>query len=325
MATYLILGGCGFIGRHVALALARRGERVRLADRSPLASPLPGVEPSLVEWLPFEMIGGDWDRLIADISVIYHCAWSSLPQTANDDPIGDLQVNVVGSLGLLEALRRRGGGKIVFLSSGGTVYGRLTQIPVPEDHPLDPLTAYGVGKVAVEKYLHLYCALHNVDARVARLSNPFGAGQDPRHNQGAASIFLRRAMASQPLTIWGDGWVVRDYIHITDAAAGLLALADADLTAQTGPAVFNIGSGEGVSLNDIVKVLRSHLGYPIEVQYAAGRPFDVPISILDITRARQVLGWAPHLSFAEGIDRTIVDLRAGAELFSSIPHNGIPA
>ncbi len=258
------------------------------------------------------MASADWDALIADVAVVHHYAWTSIPASANANPVGDMTSNVTGTLAILEALRRRGSGRIVFPSSGGTVYGRLQQVPVPEDHPLVPITAYGAGKAAVEIYLGLYRALHGVDCRVARIANPYGVGQNLARGQGAVTTFLHRALTNQPIVIWGDGEVVRDYIHVTDVAAALVALAVAPRLDQF--QTFNVGSGTGVSLNAIIAELENRLNRRLNVRREHSRPFDVPISVLDITRARQALSWRPCLSFSDGMKRTMADLMANADL-----------
>jgi UDP-glucose 4-epimerase len=263
-----------------------------------------------ITWTRFDMAAADWEALITDADVIHHYAWTTIPATANVDPQGDLAANVVPTLALLETLRRRASRpRLVFASSGGTVYGRLRHVPASEDHPLAPITAYGAGKAAVELYLGYYRAMYGLDCRAARLANPFGAGQDFTRGQGAATTFLHQALTDRTITIWGDGEAVRDYIHISDAAGGLVALACAPQS--DGPWIFNIGSGHGVSLNGIVTELEARLGRKIKVRYEPGRPFDVPISVLDVTLARAVLGWSARLSFSDGMVRTLQDLEQG--------------
>src|SRR5262249_33595625 len=159
------------------------------------------------------------------------------------------------SLALLEALRRRQGKRLIFASSGGTVYGKPRKIPIPEDHPLNPIAAYGVSKAAVEKYIGFYRASYGLDCRIVRMSNPFGDGQDPRGNLGGVTTFLVRAFKGEKLVVWGDGEIVRDYIHVSDATSGLIAVATASLDEFTETPIFNIGSGKGYSLNQIIKVI----------------------------------------------------------------------
>ena len=310
---HLILGGSGFIGRHVALKLARLGHRVIVADRTVPPCEFPADVRARITWTSFDMTTTNWEFLIQGAAVIHHYAWTTIPATANADPVCDLRANVVPTVALLEAIKRRTNRpRLVFASSGGTVYGKLRQVPVVEDHPLLPITAYGASKAAVELYLGHYRAVYGLDCRVARLANPFGAGQDFSRGQGAATTFLHQAVTGRPITIWGDGEVVRDYIHISDAAAGMVALASAPQT--DGRWIFNIASGHGVSLNGIVAELEAQLGRTLQVVRESGRPFDVPISVLDVTLAWTVLGWSPRLSFQDGVARTLQELEQRAVL-----------
>jgi UDP-glucose 4-epimerase len=314
----LILGGCGFIGRHVGARLLRQGERVVLADRQPLAEKPPGATADTLSFRAFDLVSADWDGLIADCDVIHHYAWSTLPQTANEDPIADLSTNVSSTISLLEAMRRCGGKRLVFASSGGTIYGKLKQIPAREDHPLNPVTAYGVSKMAAEKYMGLYRELYGLDCRIARISNPFGAGQDPSRNQGAVTTFLLKALAGEKITIWGDGEIVRDYIHISDVTTAIAALASITLDPYPDLPVFNIGGGEGTSLNQIIETIESRLSRRIDVDYVAPRPFDIPVNILNVTLAQEVLGWRRALSFNEGIEVAIENMQGQTASFSTL-------
>jgi len=219
----------------------------------------------------------------------------------------------------LDALRRRGAGRVVFSSSGGTVYGRLHETPVREDHPISPITAYGASKATAELYLKLYRAMHGIDCRIARIANPYGAGQDYVRGLGAVTTFLHNVLTGQPIEIWGTGEVVRDYIHIADVAACLVTLARKPRTDEA--FIFNVGSGTGMSLNGIVAELETRLHRKLQVNRTQVRPFDVPVSVLAIDLANRILGWAPKLSFADGITRTLADLAAGAD-FSTL--NEVP-
>ena len=311
---HLILGGSGFVGRHVAILLAQAGHRVTLADRLPLDQDLPRDLASQVSWQLLELGAADWDALVADADVVHFYAWGSLPATANANPGGDLSLNVGALIDMLNALQRRGHGRVVFSSSGGTVYGRLQHIPVREEHPSAPITAYGAGKASAEIYLGLYRAMHGIDCRIARISNLYGAGQNLARGLGAVTTFLHHALTGQQITIWGTGEVVRDYIHISDAAKCLTRLATIPRGEEF---VFNVGSGVGITLNEIIGELEQRLDCQLDVMRTATRPFDVPISVLDIARARKILAWAPTLSFSDGIGRTLKDLQ-DARYFSTL-------
>jgi UDP-glucose 4-epimerase len=261
----------------------------------------------------------NWEEVLEGASVVHHYAWSSIPAVANSDPVTDLNANVESTVRMLEAMRAQYTRTsqrpvVVFSSSGGTVYGRLRSVPAHEDHPLNPINAYGAGKAAVELYLGAYRALYGLDCRVARIANPFGAGQNLAKGQGAATTFLHCALEGQPIAIWGDGEVIRDFVHISDVARGLVALACAP--AQDGPWIFNIGSGHGVSLNGIVAELEAQLGRRVVVHHERGRLFDVPVNVLDISLAYDFLGWRPKLSFSAGLGQTLADLARDANLSS---------
>ncbi len=175
-----------------------------------------------------------------------------------------------------------------------------------EAHGLAPINAYGASKSTAEIYLNLYRAMHGLDCRVARIANPFGAGQDISRGLGAVTTFLDHALNNRPIEIWGTGEVVRDFIHIADAAEALTRLALAD--DLQGEHVFNVGSGKGTSLNEIVHALEVRFGRELAVNRKPGRAFDVPSNVLSIERIGRVLGWAPRLSFSAGLARMLTDL-----------------
>jgi UDP-glucose 4-epimerase len=305
---HLILGGNGFIGRHVAELLVKNGHSVVLACRSPASFALPPNLAEQIEWRHFELERPNWENLIDGIDVIHHYAWSSVPSSATADPASDLATNVLSTLGLMEALRKNSpqSARLVFASSGGTVYGKPVRVPVREDHSLNPITAYGAGKAAVELYLGSYREVYGLDCRVARMANAFGAGQNLTKGLGAVTTFIHRAIMNEPIVIWGNGEIIRDFIHISDVAAGLVALTSAPPMEDRW--TFNIGSGHGVSLNGLLAELELLLGRRIEVRYEPGRKFDVPVSVLDISLIHEALGWRPLLSFSEGVAKTLEEL-----------------
>ena len=218
MEKHLITGGSGFIGRHVAQLLASQGNAVTIASRNPPDFQFPPDISPHISWAHLDIVdvldsvnaNWYWDNVLAGVDVVHHYAWTSLPASANADPAADLAVNVTATIRLLDAVRRRGC-RIVFASSGGTVYG-VTAKEIAEEHLLVPITAYGASKATAEIYLNLYRSLHWIDCRIARIANPYGAGQNTKRGQGAVAAFLGKALQSQPIVIWGNGAIVRDYI-----------------------------------------------------------------------------------------------------------------
>jgi UDP-glucose 4-epimerase len=202
---------------------------------------------------------------------------------------------------LFEAAKRQRGLRIVFASSGGTVYGSLTSASANECHTTRPRCAYGVSKLAVEHYLTLYGDIWGVDGISLRMGNPYGPGQNVRRNFGAISTFSSRAAKGEPIRIFGDGMVVRDYIYITDLIDAVIAAGKF----RGDVATLNIGSGIGKSLNDVVDVLRGLAEHPpIIVDYVEARDLDVPVSVLDISLAKAKLTWRPRVSFRDGVRMT---------------------
>lgn len=311
---HLILGGDGFIGRHVALLLARKGFSVTIATRLPPSFAFPEAEAGRISRKSFELASADWDELVKDVDVVHHYAWSSIPASANANPAGDLLLNVSATIGLLDALRRKGQGRVVFTSSGGTVYGKVNRTPIDEDVVLRPITAYGAGKVSAEIYLSLFRSMHGIDCRIARISNPYGAGQNVARGLGVITTFLQRSLTGEDIVIWGDGNVTRDFIHIADLAACLTNLAVAPPSDQF---IFNVGTGLGASLNQAVTEIEKVLGRQLTVRRSPSRLIDVPVNVLAIDRVCRALSWEPQVSLSAGIENTIGDLKTGCS-FSSL-------
>ncbi|MDQ0621995.1 UDP-glucose 4-epimerase [Paraburkholderia graminis] len=301
----LVLGGTGFLGTHLVDALVRGGNAVRVFERY-----VPAVDASSSErdvlrstgdWHSVEMVKGDFvsgDGLAAaldGVDLVYHLVSTMVPSTSNLDPIADVQSNLVGSVRLLQLMQEAGVKRIVYVSSGGTVYGNPSVLPVPETHALNPLCSYGVVKVAVESYLHMHSELHGLVANVLRISNPYGTHQQHIGVQGVIPTFFKKIADGVPIEIWGDGSVVRDYIHVSDVVSALLR---AGARAHSG--TFNVGSGTGHSVNEILDVVQQQVGRKASVRYQPQRSFDVERIFLDITKAREELHWQPSLTLDAG-------------------------
>jgi len=294
----LVLGGAGFIGSHVVEGLVHRGHIVRLLDLqpNPYWTPPGQVECLWADWNDADQL----DRALAHADVVIHLIGTTLPATSNRDMAADVRDNLISTLHLLRACRQQGVRKIVFSSSGGTVYGVPQRIPIPEDHPTQPLNSYGIVKLTIERYLHLFHHLHDLGYLVLRGANPYGERQNPRGSQGAVSVFLGRLARSEPIEIWGDGQVVRDYVYVGDLARAFLAAVESDLDQGT----FNVGSGQGLSLLELLDKIQSVTGLAPRLVHQPGRPADVPVNILDTRRIQSQLLWRPHMTLRDGLQRT---------------------
>ena len=297
----LILGGAGFIGSHVVETLLAAGHRVRVFEH-PACNPvnLAGVADRI------ELHRGDFTRpeeltpALAGIEVVVHLVGTVLPASSNLDPGFDIETNLKATVALLEQALAAGVGKVVFASSGGTVYGVPESLPLNEKSPTDPLSSYGIVKLAIEKYLKLFHHLHGLDYTVLRIANPYGERQNPAGAQGAVAVFLGRIRDGRPLEIWGDGEIARDYLYIGDLARAFLAACETSRPEK----LFNIGSGRPCTLNRLIELLREVTGLPVEVSYQPARPCDVPVNYLDCSLAARVLDWGPRVSFKTGLIRT---------------------
>ena len=306
MASCLVLGGAGFIGSHLAEALLQAGHRVRIFDRPHLDR-----LPDFLRRREFEVFTGDFlnpralTPALEGSEIVFHLVSTTLPKTSNDNPVYDVESNVVGSLRLLELCRSQGVRKVVFASSGGTVYGVPRSVPIDESHPTDPICSYGIHKLMIEKYLQLNQRVHGLDYCVVRPPNLYGPRQRLDIAQGAVAVFLDRALRGKPIQVWGDGSVTRDYLYVEDAAEALVKAA----AFEGEPKVFNIGSGVGTTLKQLIKEIEALLGRPVPVEYTAARTLDVPANVLDASLARRLLGWTPRTSLAEGLRRTHAAMR----------------
>lgn len=293
----LVLGGCGFIGSHVVDQLRALGHSVRVFDRQSerFRAPQKGVE---------YRTGSFGDRMavidaLSGMDAVMHLVSTTFPGTADLDPRTDVSDNLLGSISLLDSMVGLGIKRILFLSSGGTVYGAPDMVPIPETHPLRPISSYGIVKVAIESYLDMYRRTRGISPIIVRASNPYGPRQGHKGMQGVISTFLGRLLSGETIEVWGDGSVVRDYLHVSELAEFCVRA----LCSGKG-GVFNAGSGVGTSVKDIIAVMEQATGSKIQPIYRSGRAMDVPVSVLDVSRAWAEFGWRSSTRLLEGVTGT---------------------
>lgn len=298
----IVFGGGGFLGSAICDRLLLDGHTLRVFERPRVPAFREFLQSEKVEWMTGDFSSQhDIEEALEGIDAVIHLVSTTLPKSSNDDPVYDVQSNVVSTLQVLDEMRKKSIRKIIFISSGGTVYGVPQSIPISENHPTDPICSYGISKLAIEKYLNLYKNLHGIQPVILRLANPYGPRQRIETAQGAIAAFLHRAMTCQPIQIWGDGSVVRDYIYVEDVAEAFAAA----LNYEGEETLFNIGSGKGWSLNQLVEKIEGLIDRSLEVQYQAARKFDVPTNVLCIEKAMKELDWSPSTNMDEGLAKTV--------------------
>ena len=302
-----IFGGGGFIGSAISDRLLKDGHELHIFERPRVAPYRQFLDCERVTWLTGDFMSlHDVSEAIAGVDVVLHLISTTLPKSSNDDPIYDVQTNLIGTLQLLNAMVEKKINKIVFISSGGTVYGTPVYLPIDENHPTEPLVSYGVTKLSIEKYLLMFQRQHGIKACILRVANPFGVRQRVETAQGVVGVFLSKALQNKSIEIWGDGSVIRDYIYISDVAEAFVSAVS-----YNGPkSIFNICSGVGTSLNQLINLLEKVLGREVVRRDMPSRGFDVPVSVLDNSMAQKELGWKPVVSLEDGIQKTAEYMRA---------------
>lgn len=298
MMKILVLGGNGFIGSHLVDRLLHEGHEVRVFDRNPerYRKPLARVEYEFQDFGNRSALA----KALQNVETVFHLISTTTPKTSNDDPEFDVTSNLVETISLLKLCIRAKVRKLIYLSSGGAIYGIPARLPVLEDDPKAPQSSYGITKLAIEKYIELFHRLYGLDYIIIRPSNPYGERQNPLADQGVIAVFLGKISRNEPIDIWGDGNVVKDYIYIEDLVDGIYKAAFQNAKHQ----IFNIGFGTGTTINSIIAVIQELTNVPMAVNYIALKNFDVPNIYLDVSRAQEELQWEPQTSLQKGISKT---------------------
>lgn len=293
----LVIGAGGFIGTALCETLHAYGAKVYGFGRRPRF-------PAVFNDINF--ITGDFldhscfEEITDGIDIVFHLLSTTLPASSNKDKIFDVESNLLGTVKLLEQCQRNGVRKIIFLSSGGTIYGPSDADFLNENAPTNPICSYGIVKLSIEKYLALFYHLYGLDYSILRVSNPFGPYQLAHKKQGIISTIFSRVMVDRPVTVWGDGNVVRDYIYISDVIDATVKVA------LYGGAykLFNVGSNVGRSILDLIQAIQLVIDRKMDIRYEAARAVDIPRNVLSNNLIKQELGWCPSVGFQDGLQKT---------------------
>ncbi|MBN1180619.1 MAG: NAD-dependent epimerase/dehydratase family protein [Anaerolineae bacterium] len=300
----LVTGGAGFIGSHVVDSFIAAGHDVAVVDDLSTGRRA-NLDPRAA-FYEIDLRTPDLRRVFERErpEVVSHHAAQVDVRRSMADPTFDASVNVLGALNLLECAHQFGTRKMVYISSGGAVYGEPEALPCTEEHPIRPLSPYGASKYIVEKYLSIYRENYHLDYTILRYANVYGPRQDPHGEAGVVALFVGAMLSGTQPVIFGDGEQTRDFVYVGDCArANLLALGRGSGRA------YNIGTGAEASINHLAALLKEITGYDGRVAYDLPKAGDVYRTYLDVNRAREELGWTPTVSLEDGLRRTVAHFR----------------
>ena len=305
MGKIVVLGANGFIGRHLTLALAQSSLQPIVAfDR--FSSYKAGTDHPFERYEHIEIVPGDFfnrsevAEVIEGATYVFHLISSTNPATSNDDPFVDIDTNIRSSVELFQLCVEYKVKKIIFLSSGGTVYGDIDHDRIDETTLAQPHSPYGIGKLAIEHYLRYFKTVASLDYVIYRLANPYGPGQNILGKQGVIPIFMHHMLTKEPITIFGQGDMVRDYIYIDDLVNMILQT----YTRLNQYDEYNLGSGQGITVKQIIEAIEDCAGFKAKKRHVEAPPTYTQKSVLDDSRFRQEFNLSATTSLEEGLKRT---------------------
>ncbi|TGU72281.1 NAD-dependent epimerase/dehydratase family protein [Geomonas terrae] len=301
MKNCYLIGGSGFIGRHLAQLLSGTQRRLTVVGRKPVCDPpLPeGVNYLSGNYGDDEIL----DAICGDADEIVLLAYSTVPKTSFDDPVLDIMTNLPAAVKLFEKASHSRVGKLVFVSSGGTVYGNPSALPIAEDHHTTPISPYGITKLAIEKYAAMFHQTAGLPVICVRPGNAYGEGQRPFSGQGFIATAMASIVQGKEVVLFGATGTVRDYLHVSELAEGVLAVLDHGRVGEA----YNIGSGRGYSNRDIldcIAPMAAAAGLDMVVNVLPPRLFDVQVNILDCAKMERETGWRAVGDLKEGLQKT---------------------
>lgn len=299
----LLFGAAGFIGTNLTLKLAEnKHDNITVVDEKKeyfSNSVIKQYQNVKIKEAVFDL-ETNFEAIIKEQDIIYHLVSSTVPTTSNQHIVKELSANVVTTAKMLDACVKCNVKKVVFISSGGTVYGKESACPLKETVITNPISSYGVQKITIEKLLYLYHYMYDLDYRVIRLANPYGPYQRPNGILGAVTTFTYKALKQEPIIVYGDGSVIRDFIYIDDAIRGIVNIANGKNPHKT----FNLGCGYGTSIKELLQIIQQALKIEIEIIYKPGRKVDVPVNYLDISRYEEAYGKLNPISLYDGVKKS---------------------
>ncbi len=290
----MITGASGFIGSNLCDALLKQNYEVIRLDSFMDEINIKNHSKTFVGSFSDKKL---LDKALKDVDYVFHLACTTIPQTSAENPVHDIQSNVVGVINLLEKCVEHNIKKFFYFSSGGTVYGLQKDGKIRENSLTNPVNFHGVMKLSIEKYLYVFNQIHNLDYLIFRPSNVYGTGYKFGKPQGVVNIYLKNIIKDKPILIWGDGGIVRDYIWVKDVIDAVMKAIKKNARNK----IYNIGSGVGVSLIELVSIIENIIKKKANIIFEAKRSVDMPMNILDASLAQKELNWKIKVSLKEGI------------------------
>ena len=309
MAKCLVLGANGFIGSHLVDSLVAAGHTVKAFDRPGSAKPRYELNKAVQECYGDFLNMGDIRSALQDAEYVFHFVSTTTPASAENDPLVDVETNIHASIELFQECVASGVKRLLFASTGGAIYGKNSGEACAEDDMPLPVSPYAIGKLTIEHYLRYFRTKHGLDSLVFRISNPYGERQPVHRQQGVIPIFLENLVAGRPLTVMGDGSMVRDYLYVKDLTDILAAVFDK----PTKYAVYNVGSGRGLSVNDLVVAIKRVSGQTPKLQHVPVPATFVDKVVLDTSRLWNEFGVRPQTGLGDGLAATLAYVKREVE------------
>jgi len=295
-----VIGGAGVIGRYVVKRLLASGRKVTVIGRKNISPFDDSITYLFNKANKPDLLFDD----LPDVDEVIDLSYSTTPQTSFEKPVEDIIDNLEVTVELFARLTKSNVSKVIYVSSGGTIYGQTSKIPIQEDHPTNPISPYGITKLAIEKYGQMYRAINALPIVIVRPGNAYGEGQPPFRGQGFIATAIATILKGGKIKIYGTKGTIRDYIYVDDVASGIIAALDHGEIGEC----YNIGTGIGRSNIEVIEAIEpliSSLGYNCMIEFLSHRPFDVDVNILDSGKLTTVSGWKPEMDFNTGLLRTI--------------------
>lgn len=293
----IITGGGGFIGSNLVPALLSQGYELIVVTKTTV-HPFESHQNLIIIYGEFDD-DTILDKYLPGTHCVIHLAYSTVPENSMKDPVFDIRSNVIPTFHLLKKMHEYEVPKLLFVSSGGVVYGKASGV-IGEDSVLNPVSSYGISKMIIERNISLLADNSPLEYCILRVANAYGSGQHNKKNQGVINIWMNNIMKGLPVIVMGDGNIIRDYVHVDDLVEAFSLVIDKNIKG-----VFNIGTAEGTSLNQLISVMESLLGKEAKVEHVPDRKYDVPSNVLSYQKFHLATGWKPKIDLKKGLERMI--------------------